>query len=129
VPENYPDYFHSDRTLRPEYLTELAEKIAASFGNTWPELTRNQLRAFYSHAKRREASARNGRPWAEVYPELVKMVPIAAERTAKGIIPREFEEFVRRNVEKSRDPTAFLEGFVEHFQAVVAYCAGTLRKN
>jgi CRISPR/Cas system CSM-associated protein Csm2 small subunit len=129
VPESYPEYFHSGQTPRPEYLTDLAEAIAVSFGNTWPELTRNQLRAFYAHAKRREASARNGRPWSEVYTELVKMVPIAGERAAKGIIPREFEEFIRRNVERSKDQTAFLEGFIEHFQAVVAYSAGTLKKN
>jgi len=129
VPERYPEYFSSEKVLRPEYLTDLAEAIAGAFRSARPELTKNQLRAFYSHAKRREASARSDRPWAEVYTDLVKMVPIAGERAAKGIIPREFEEFIRRNVDKSKDRASFLDGFIEHFQAVVAYCAGTLRKS
>jgi CRISPR type III-A-associated protein Csm2 len=89
-------------------------------------MTMHQLRAFYSHVKRQENALKNKRPFNEVLVEICKLKPIAGERASKGKIAPYFREFIDRNVDKSKDESAFVNGFVEHFQAVVAYCAGTI---
>jgi CRISPR type III-A-associated protein Csm2 len=124
----YPDYFDPDGTLKCEYLTDRAERIAEAFGRAKPKLTPHQLRAFYQHVKRQQGALKNGRPFREVLVEICKLKPFATERAEKEKIPDEFREFICRNVDKVKDEKAFLEGFVEHFQAVVAYCAGTIQE-
>jgi len=124
-PDAYPDYFDSDGHLKCEYVTDLARTIAERLGDE--KLTTHQLRAFYGHVKRLQASLNSGRPFKEIYPEICKLKPFAEERSAKGKIPRYFGDFIFRNVDKAKDQKAFLAGFVEHFQAVVAYCAGTIQ--
>lgn len=124
----YPDYFDSDGVLKCEYLTDLAEKIAHAFGAARPKLTTHQLRAFYQHVKRQQAALKNRRPFREVLVEVCKLKPFVAERAEKEKVPEEFREFISRNVDKVKDQRTFLEGFVEHFQAVVAYCAGTIQE-
>jgi CRISPR-associated protein Csm2 len=127
-PPGYPDYFDQDGVLRTEYVTTLAEDIAKELGYSRPRMAMHQLRAFYNHVKRQENAINNGRPFREVLPEISKLKPIASERESKEKIPEPFKEFIDRNVDKSKDEKAFLRGFVEHFQAVVAYCAGTIRE-
>jgi CRISPR/Cas system CSM-associated protein Csm2 small subunit len=149
-PAGYPDYFVSAAemqdsgqagkqapiretgnkpVLKTELLTTLAERIAGELGAARPKMTMHQLRGFYQHVKLQEGALKSGRPFAQVLVELTKLKPIARERTAKGKIPECFEQFIVRNVDKVKDRDAFLSGFVEHFQAVVAYCAGTLEKS
>jgi len=125
LPDGYPDYFDSEGNLKCEYVTDLAQAIAERLGRE--KLTSHQLRAFYLHLKRLQASLDRGRPFKEIYPEICKLKPFAEERSAKGRIPKYFGEFIRRNVDKAVDQKAFEAGFVEHFQAVVAYCAGTVQ--
>jgi|YelNatPaOPRAMG01_1025707.scaffolds.fasta_scaffold35777_4 CRISPR type III-A-associated protein Csm2 len=122
---DYPAYFDNDGILKCEYLTDLAEKWAKVFGER--RLTTHQLRAFYGHAKRQQAAIEAGRSFREIYPEICKLKAFAAERADKEKIPIEFKEFICRNVDKATDQKAFLSGFMEHFQAIVAYCAGTLK--
>lgn len=124
----YPDYFDADGILKCEYLTDRAEKIAQAFGRAKPKLTPHQLRAFYQHVKRQQGALRNGRPFREVRVEICKLKPFATERAEKDKIPAEFKEFICRNVDQVKDEKTFVDGFVEHFQAVVAYCAGTIQE-
>jgi len=124
---DYPAYFDDVGVLKCGYLTDLAEKWAQTFGEARPKLTPHQLRAFYGHVKRQQAALEAGRPFREVYPEICKLKPFAIERAEKEKIPIEFKEFICRNVDKATDERTFRAGFVEHFQAVVAYCAGTLK--
>jgi CRISPR-associated protein Csm2 len=125
-PDDYPDYFDAKGNLKCEYVTDLAENIAKTLGAK--KLTMHQLRAFYNHVKRLHISLKKGRPFEEIYPEICKLKPFAEERAKKKKIPNYFREFIFRNVDKAKDPDAFLKGFVEHFQAVVAYCAGTIQE-
>ncbi|MGD0459640.1 MAG: type III-A CRISPR-associated protein Csm2 [Terriglobia bacterium] len=127
-PQGYPNYFDADGVLKPEYVTDLAENIATELGQARPRMTMHQLRAFYGHVKRQENALKNHRPFKEVLVEISKLKPIASERASKEKIPDYFRDFIDRNVDKSKDEDAFLKGFVEHFQAVVAYCAGTIRE-
>jgi Csm2 Type III-A len=149
-PAGYPDYFVSTAemqdpgqagkqapipkpgnkpVLKTEFLTTLAERIAGELGAARPKLTMHQLRGFYQHVKLQEGALKSGRPFPQVLVEIIKLKPIARERAAKDKIPGSFEQFIIRNVDKVKDPDSFLLGFVEHFQAVVAYCAGTLEKS
>jgi CRISPR/Cas system CSM-associated protein Csm2 small subunit/Zn finger protein HypA/HybF involved in hydrogenase expression len=126
--EGYPDYFDTDGLLKPEFVTTLAEEIAGTLGNQSPKMTMHQLRAFYSHVKLQEGALKANRPFKAVSVEIAKLKPFASERASKGKVPRYFEDFIVRNVDKVKDKDTFLNGFVEHFQAVVAYCAGTLER-
>jgi CRISPR/Cas system CSM-associated protein Csm2 small subunit len=125
-PEGYPDYFDADGAIKCEYLTDLAEKIAQRLGQD--KLTMHQLRAFYGHVRRQQAALKAGRPFKEVSSEICKLKPFARERAEKRKVPNFFEEFIRRNVDKAQDQRSFSWGFLEHFQAVVAYCSGTIRE-
>lgn len=127
-PEGYPDYFDADGVLKPEYVTNLAQTIATELGQARPRMTMHQLRAFYGHVKRQEKALNNLRPFNEVFVEISKLKAIASERASKEKIPDYFRDFIDRNVDKSKNEDAFLKGFAEHFQAVVAYCAGTIRE-
>jgi len=124
--EGYPDYFDTDGLLKPEFVTSLAEEIAGTLGSH--RMTMHQLRAFYSHVKLQEGALKANRPFKAVSVEIAKLKPFASERASKGKVPPYFEAFIVRNVDKVKDKDTFLNGFVEHFQAVVAYCAGTLER-
>lgn len=124
----YPDYFDEDGLLKPEFVTTKAEEIAQHLGSERPRMTMHQLRAFYGHVKLQEGALEGGRPFKQVLLEINKLKPFASERASKEKVPKYFEEFIVRNVDKVKDEHSFLKGFVEHFQAVVAYCAGTIRR-
>jgi CRISPR/Cas system CSM-associated protein Csm2 small subunit len=127
--KGYPDYFDAEGLLKPEYVTTKAEEIAVNLGNERPtRMTMHQLRAFYKHVKLQQSALENGQGLNKVLLEISKLKPFANERANKDKVPRYFEEFINRNVDKVKDKHAFVDGFVEHFQAVVAYCAGTLEK-
>jgi CRISPR/Cas system CSM-associated protein Csm2 small subunit len=127
--QGYPDYFDADGLLKPEFVTTKAEEIAANLGNERPtRMTMHQLRAFYGHVKLQQGALERGRPFKEVLLEINKLKAFASERASKDKVPRYFEDFIVRNVDKVKDEKSFLKGFVEHFQAVVAYCAGTIRR-
>ena len=125
---DYPAYFDETGALKCDYVTVLAEKWAEALSEARPKLTPHQLRAFYQHVKRQQAALKGGRPFPSAMVEICKLKPFATERAEKEKIPPEFKDFICRNVDKVKDQKAFLEGFVEHFQAVVAYCAGTIQE-
>ena len=127
-PLGYPEYFDADGILKCEYVTSLAEEIAVCLGKGSHALSMHQLRAFYGQVKRHHAAIKSGREFKQIYPEICKLKAFARERAEKDKIPAYFEQFVCRNVDHVEDQKAFLEGFVEHFQAVVAYCAGTIKE-
>lgn len=127
-PSAYPDYFDADGILKCDYVTALAERIAECLGRESPALNMHQLRAFYGQVKRQQAALRSGRSFNQIYPEICKLKAFARDRAEKKKIPHYFEQFLSKNVDHAKDQKAFLEGFVEHFQAVVAYCAGTIKE-
>ena len=125
---DYPHYFDAEGVLKPEFVTTEAKRIADALGQARPKMTMHQLRAFYQHVKRQEGALKNGRALGEVLIEIAKLKPFANERANKEKIPPDFELFISRNVATVNDEKTFLKGFVEHFQAVVAYCSGTLER-
>jgi CRISPR/Cas system CSM-associated protein Csm2 small subunit len=128
---DYPDYFDADGVLKCEYVTDTAEEIAGCLGRAHPKMTMHQLRAFYHHVKLQETALDRDRPFPVVMTELCKLKPFARERAEKDKVPPYFCDFIERNVEsvrRAQDGKKYFRGFIEHFQAVVAYCAGTIRQ-
>jgi len=122
-PSGYPRYLTDEGHTRVELVRSEAERIAAHFESV--RLKRNQLRAFYDHAKRQQQRLRYGASFEEIHPEVAKLKAFAADRAARtnNPIPRSFKEFIDRNVDAVSDEKSFTQGFVPHFEAVVGYCA------
>ncbi len=135
--DDYPDYFDEQGVLKCVYVTTGAEYIAQRLGaEKTPPMTMHQLRAFYQYVRLQEDALKNGRSFREVRKDLCTLKPLARERADKKKVPYYFESFISRNVDKvvadedneKAFSHAFVKGFVEHFQAVVAYCAGTIKE-
>lgn len=131
--ENYPDYFDEQGVLKCEYVTSEARRIAERLKKG--KMTMHQLRAFYQHVKLQEDALNSGRSFRDVRKDICSLEMFAHDRAAKRKVPKFFESFIALNVQRvtasQTDELAFrhtfLDGFVEHFQAVVAYCAGILK--
>jgi CRISPR type III-A-associated protein Csm2 len=122
-PDGYPKYFGPDGHTRVELLLTEAESIAACFEGD--RLKRHQLRAFYDHAKRQLRRLQHGASFGAVHPEIAKLKAFAADRAgrAENALPSSFKRFIDSNVDAVTDQNSFEKGFMQHFEAVVAYCA------
>jgi CRISPR type III-A-associated protein Csm2 len=121
-PRDYPKYFTEDGYTNIELLKDVAKAIADKCSKDG--LTRNQLRAFYDHAKRQVQRLQYGIAFREILPEIVRLKTAAADRstrTGPNRIPPDFREFIDRNVDAISDRPSFEKGFMPHFEAVVAY--------
>ncbi len=133
-PDDYPQYFEESqdgqKVLKTEYLTTLPEEIAKFLERERPQLTAHQLRAFYGHVKRAEDAWCRKLPLAEAVNEIKKLEAHANDRLAKGRITRTFHDFVRKNADGvvATDEGKSLEAFLEHFEALVGFCAGRLNE-
>jgi hypothetical protein len=131
-PIDYPQYFEETKdgkkVLKIEYLTTLPEDIAKFLEHERPQLAAHQLRSFYGHVKRTEHAWRRGLTLPEAVNEIKKLESHANDRLAKGRITRTFHDFVRENANRvvATDEGKSLEAFLEHFEALVGFCAGRL---
>ncbi len=123
LPQGYIDklnegYFDSGGHLWEEFITTLASQIAKSFGT---KLKTHQLRRFYGHAKAAENRLQMTGDWEAVNVEIKKLSPFVSEAKGKDKIPQSFYDFIDKNIKAIKVRKDFEEGFMEHFQAVVAY--------
>ena len=125
-PEGYPQYF--GETMKSEYLTDIPERIAEFLEGEHPQLSMTQLKAFYIHARRAENAWRHGMPLADAVNEIKKLEALAHDRLAKGRITQTFHDFLRKNAAYvvAGDDGRTLTAFLDHFQALVGFCAGRL---
>ncbi|HZU30184.1 MAG TPA: type III-A CRISPR-associated protein Csm2 [Candidatus Angelobacter sp.] len=121
--QGYPKYFTSEGYTRPELVQKEAEDIAECFKQAG--LTRHQLRAFYGHAKKQQQRLNYGTPFPAIHVEIGKLKAIAADRAQRknNALPEVFKRFIDLNVNAIRNEKDYLQGFMPHFEAVVAYCA------
>src|SRR5258708_37833815 len=125
--KGYPDYFEAAH-LKPEYVDKFADDLAQLFGGDQPKLTKSQMRTFFGEVKRLQTLSRV-RPFEDIRNKLLAMKAQAHLRDERGNIPPSFHDFIARNAERaSGGPEAF-EAFVQHFEAVAAYCEGRLKKD
>lgn len=123
LPNNYlaQGFFDEKGYLHADLITDTAEKVALTFGNSSPGLTTSQLRRFFSHAKAAQNSLNVIGDYDKVKVNIQKLRFFAAEAAGKGKVPKSFHEFIVRNLDLVTDEKSFGKGFMEHFQAVVAY--------
>lgn len=122
-PPGYPKYFTPEGNLRVEMVTTEAQSCAASLERD--NLKRHQLRSFFDHAKRQLQRLVYGVPFGAVHPEIARLKAVAADRAGRSenALPQTFKQFIDRNVDAVTDKATFQNGFMPHFEAVVAYCA------
>ena len=116
-------YLDDKGNLKERYIARNgdADQIAKELGNAKPAMTNHQLRRFYSHVRAAENKLRMTDNFLSVLIDLKKLDPFVAEAKGKGKIPDLFYTFMIRNLEAVKSKKDFTDGFLEHFQAVVAY--------
>jgi CRISPR-associated protein Csm2 len=123
LPENYlsKGYFDEKGHLYVELVTSTAEQVAKAMGNDNPALTNSQLRRFFGHARAADNRLNMDEDFNSVNIDIQKLRPFVAEARGKGKVPKSFYDFIDKNLELVKDLKSFKKGFMEHFQAVVAY--------
>jgi CRISPR/Cas system CSM-associated protein Csm2 small subunit len=127
-PADYGEYLDDKGIIKCKYLTSLPEGIAEYLESE--RLTMSQLRAFYAHAKRAEDAWRRGLPLEEAVREIQKLESHASDRFGKRKITPTFYNFLRKNAKCviGNDGGKTFKAFLEHFQALVGFCAGRLNE-
>jgi len=125
IKDYFGDYFSNTKHLRPEYLDQWADKLGVVFG--YQKLNKHQLRAFFNEVKRMETMHRDKYD-EELRNRLLTLKAQAHLRQERRTIPKAFRDFIDANVTKVKDAKSF-EAFVQHFEAVLAYCEGRLERN
>jgi CRISPR type III-A-associated protein Csm2 len=121
-------YFESGK-LRPEYvrreeMTRLARGMTRLAQGMGRDLTANQLRRFFGHARAIEAKLlAKTASWEQVEVEFRRLDVAAADAFNKSDskIPALFHDFIRRNVATVGSEEDFLKGFMPHFEALVGF--------
>lgn len=123
IPINYlkDGYFDKNNCLHENLLTTTAEQIASAFSCSYPKLKNHQLRRFYQHARAAENRLNMTHDWPCVNGDIKKLKAFVAEAKGKGKVSEVFYEFININIDNIKDEKSFLQGFLEHFQAIVAY--------
>lgn len=123
LPKNYliNGYFDEKGNLYEDLITDTASLLAYNFGKGRNGLTTSQLRRFFSHVRAVENRLNMLGSYNLVKSEIQKLKPFAAEAFGKNKIPKVFYKFIEKNMALVKDKKSFKNGFIEHFQAVVAY--------
>ncbi|MFH0784209.1 MAG: type III-A CRISPR-associated protein Csm2 [Pseudomonadota bacterium] len=116
-------YFDERGNLFDRYIAREgdADFIAEQLGHSYPAMTNHQLRRFYSHVRAAANRLKMTCNFPAVYVDLKKLEPFVAEAKGKGKIPDLFYNFIIKNLSAVKTEQDFSNGFLEHFQAVVAY--------
>jgi len=119
-------YFDEEGNLREELVVKDADLVARVLANGG--ITTNQLRRFFNMSRGLEQRLDNKKNFKALVPGIAKLQPFAA-----ALIGKEQNEFKRKNLEVLLDfidanakraresEQAFRNGFLEHFESVVAY--------
>lgn len=111
----------NEKKLKKELVMDQAKELAKIFGRARPELKRNQLRKFYDYSRNMEEKLRLCKKFSLIETDILKLEAFAADAKSKGNIPEIFYDFIKKNIECIKTEEDFTKGFIEHFQAVVAY--------
>ena len=112
------------------------DPLAQGLADAHPRLTTGQIRRFFNHCRELERKLKvDGESWPRVAADF-EALSAHAQYACPGRnnkIPVEFRQFIDDNVDRvtaAEDPrTAFLEGFLPHFEALVGFGAAHMRDN
>lgn len=109
--------------LRVELVTSTARAIADYIArDARPQMRTHQVRRFFTYVRALDGGLQNGASFDSVVPRIAQLEPAAANAVTRGLAPREFQFFIERNAREARKhPENFLEGFVPHFESVIAF--------
>jgi len=121
-------YFDDQGHLKIEYVSKgNVDVMARKFDREG--LNMSQLRRFFNHCREIERRLRSQQTtWEEERTNVAKLAAFAADAAGKKKIPSSFREFLDKNVERSRTQKDFLDGFMEHFEALVGFSALYMRE-
>jgi CRISPR-associated protein Csm2 len=125
IKDYFTGYFSNTKHLRAEYLDQWADKLGVVFGRE--RLNKHQLRAFFNEVKRMQTK-HGGVYDEELRNRLLTLKAQAHLRQERRSLPKAFRDFIDENVRKVSDAASF-QAFVQHFEAVLAYCEGRLERN
>lgn len=83
------------------------------------------LRRFYNRIKGLERSMDRGRRFDENKTQLYALHPHAVYAKERQLVSKFFPEFIQRNITQAVANWEQFEGFVKHFESVVAYFTAT----
>lgn len=116
-------YFAEDDNLRPQVMQEDAEYVANMLAQARArDFSVSQFRRFYDHVKalEKKLDLMDGN-FRAIEGELRMLKAFAADARAKDKVPEIFREFITANVDLVMNKKDFLQGFIPHLQAVLAY--------
>ena len=136
--EQFTDsYFVTDEQGKNCLLTNFVAKqtvdpLAQQLANSTPKLTTGQIRRFFNHCREIERRLKvDGESWPQVASDFESLSAHAQYARASGKIPEDFRQFIDDNVKKvtswENPRTAFLGGFMPHFEALVGFGAKYIR--
>jgi len=128
LPDRYlvDGYFDAKGNIRCDLISDIAERVAQSLGNAG--VTSAQLRRFFGQVRSIERQMTRI-SFGEICPQIESLKAKAANYVGRGSNRDErekrevFKQFIDRNVQLSvaDDGKGFKNGFVPHFESVVAY--------
>lgn len=125
LPANYltKGYFDQSGNLHEELIIDHAQQCARAFGarETLNKMGTSQLRRFFGHARAAEMKLNMTNDFPAAKLEIKKLIPFASEASSKRKVPECFLEFIEKNVHLVQDEKSFRKGFMQHFEAVVAF--------
>lgn len=136
IPQFPDSYFILDQgepCLHTAFVARNAvDPLARHLANAHPRLTTGQIRRFFNHCREIERRLKvGGESWPRVAADFQSLSAHAQYAASSQKIPQGFRQFIDRNVNRvvsSEDPrTAFLDGFVPHFEALVGFGAAHMR--
>ena len=110
-------YFNERGVLHEELVSGMADSVARSFKG----LKNNQIRRFYHHVRDAANKLKMTGDWQSVNIDVKKLGAFVAEAKGKDKIPDAFYQFIVKNLDCVTNEKSFTQGFLEHFQAVLAY--------
>jgi len=112
-------YFDDKGNIFPELITIWAKDIAIRIAEG---METTQLRRFFSEARRLEGQLNAGKDFAAVRGDILKLDSYAADALKKRKVTQLFKSFMEMNTKlAAKDNKSFLNGFIPHFECVVAY--------
>lgn len=119
-------YYDANGYLRRETIIEWPKAIVEVFART--SLTSTALRRFYNKLKGLDTSFKFSRDFNSLLPELYAFERDAAYAATRLVVPGEFIGFTVKNIDLAVGNEKGFQGFVEHFQSIVAFAKGKLKE-
>lgn len=115
-------YFDGKGNILPEVVIDWPKDIAEKLANAKPEMKPSQLRNFFSEARHIEGQLSAGKDFESLRGRILQLDSYAASAQTRGNAPPLFKEFIEQNVKwAAKDEKSFVQGFIPHFESVVAY--------